>query len=102
MDRFSQPLFPQNPLPVNATSARAWINLVIPGLWLCGVMYLALTRLRRWRAIRLVVRASVPANIAAPVEIRFSPGLLEPGVVGLMRPVLLLPHGIAKRLTLPK
>jgi bla regulator protein BlaR1 len=99
VDRFSQPLFPQNPLPVNATSARAWIDLVIPGLWLCGVMYFALTRLRRWHAIRLVVRASVPANIAAPVEIRLSPGLLEPGVVGLKRPVLLLPHGIVERLT---
>jgi uncharacterized protein (TIGR03435 family) len=99
VDRFSQPLFPRNPLPVTATSAGAWIDLVIPGLWLCGVMYLALTRLRRWRAIRSVVRASVATNIAAPVEVRSSMGLLEPGVVGSLRPVVLLPHGIAERLT---
>jgi bla regulator protein BlaR1 len=99
VDRFSQPLFHQNPLPANAASTRAWMDLVIPGLWLCGVVNLALTRLRRWRAIRLLVRASIPANIAAPIEIRSSPGLVEPGVVGLMRPVLLLPQGIAQRLT---
>jgi len=35
----------------------------------------------------------------APVEIRVSPGLLEPAVIGSMRPVLLLPQGIAERLT---
>jgi len=40
--------------------------------------------------------------IAAPVEIRSSPGLLEPGVVGLIRPVLLLPQGILERLTSPE
>ncbi len=99
VDRFSQPLFPQIRLSANAASARALLDLVIPGLWLCGVVYLVLTRLRRWRAIRLLVRASIPANIAAPIEIRSSPGLVEPGVVGLMRPVLLLPQGIAQRLT---
>ena len=34
-----------------------------------------------------------------PVEVRSSPGLLEPGVVGFLRPILLLPEGIAERLT---
>ena len=33
------------------------------------------------------------------MEIRYSPGLLEPGVVGLFHPVLLLPAGIEERLT---
>jgi beta-lactamase regulating signal transducer with metallopeptidase domain len=98
VERFSQP-FPQNPLPVSATFAHAWINLVVPGMWLCGVIFLGLIRLRKWRAIRLVVRASVPTKISAPVEVRTSPGLPEPGVVGWLRPVLLLPHGIAERLT---
>jgi bla regulator protein BlaR1 len=99
VNRLSQPLFPQIPLPPNVASARAWDDLVIAGLWLCGVVCLALIRLGRWRAIRRVIRASIPANIGAPVETRFSPGLVEPGVVGLMRPVLLLPHGIAEHLT---
>lgn len=99
VDRFTQPLFLQNAPPVTATSGRAWVDLVIPCLWLCGVLYLALTRLRKWRAIRSIVRASVATNIAAPVEVRSSMGLLEPGVIGSLRPVVLLPHGIAERLT---
>ena len=101
VERFSQP-FPQNPLPASATSAHAWIDLVVPGMWLCGVIFLGLIRLRKWREIRFVVRASVPINISAPVEVRSSPGLLEPGVVGWLRPVLLLPNGIAERLTPPE
>src|SRR5215469_5434482 len=88
VDRFSQPWFPQSPPAPSAKSARAWIDLVIPGLWMCGAVCLALIRLRRWRAIRVIVRTSVRANIAAPVEVRYSAGLLEPGVVGMMRPVL--------------
>ena len=38
----------------------------------------------------------------APSQIRSSPGLLEPGVVGLFRPILLLPAGIAERLQPPQ
>jgi len=34
-----------------------------------------------------------------PVEVRFSPGLLEPGVVGVLHPILLVPEGIAERLS---
>ena len=52
-----------------------------------------------WLRVRAAVRASAPLPIPAAVEIRSSPGLLEPGVVGLLRPVLLLPEGIMERLT---
>ncbi len=38
-------------------------------------------------------------DISAPVEIRSSPGLLEPGIVGFLRPILLLPAGIEQHLT---
>ena len=71
----------------------------IAGVWLCGVVCVALIRLRGWRRIRLLIRASVSTDIAAPVETRASPGLMEPGVVGWRRPLLLLPQGIAERLS---
>ena len=45
------------------------------------------------------MRASVPLDIPATVGVRASPGLLEPGVVGWVKPVLLVPEGIAERLT---
>jgi len=40
--------------------------------------------------------------MATEVEVRSSPGLLEPGVVGVFRLFLLLPEGIADRLTPPQ
>lgn len=97
---FSQPFLPQRPLPIAGDSSIApWADSAIFGVWLCGFTALILMRFRKWRRIRQVVRASVSMAIPAPVEIRSSPGLLEPGVVGLIRPVLLLPQGIPERLT---
>ena len=52
---------------------------------------------------RVAVRASTPFAAATPVpagiEIRTAPTVLEPGVVGLRRPVILLPEGIDSYLT---
>jgi uncharacterized protein (TIGR03435 family) len=78
---------------------RTTLGQVIVGVWLSGVLCVALIRLRGWRRIRLLIRSSVSTDIAAPVAIRASPGLLEPGVVGWRRPLLLLPQGISERLT---
>jgi bla regulator protein BlaR1 len=79
--------------------ARDWIPMAILAVWACGFAAIALIRLRGWMRIRAAVRASSPLEIAAPVDVRSSPGLLEPGVVGFLRPILLLPAGIAERLT---
>jgi bla regulator protein blaR1 len=78
---------------------RTTLDKVIAGVWLCGVVCVALIRLRGWWRIRLLIRGSVFTDIAAPVETRASPGLMEPGVVGWRRPLLLLPQGIAERLS---
>jgi bla regulator protein blaR1 len=97
--------FSGDPLAGFASSAGApWINRttldkMIAGVWLCGVVCVALIRLRGWRRIRLLIRGSVFTDITAPVEIRASSGLMEPGVVGWIRPLLLLPQGIAERLS---
>jgi len=41
-------------------------------------------------------------SMSAGVQVRYSPGLLEPGVVGILHPILLLPEGIAQHLTPPQ
>jgi len=78
---------------------RDWTGTVIFSTWACGFLAVALMRLRGWRDIRAAVRSSAPFEIAAPMEARKSPGLLEPGIVGIWRPVLLLPDGIEERLS---
>ncbi len=61
-------------------------------------------RFRGWLRVRAAVRASAAfgiseAGISETVEIRVSRCHLGPGVVGILRPVLLFPEGIAERLT---
>jgi hypothetical protein len=56
----------------------------------------------RWRGVREILRAAVPTAIVAPVPVRTSAGLREPSIVGIVRPVLLLPAKIAAQLTPPQ
>ncbi len=76
-----------------------WTSIAILAVWACGFVAIAQIRIRSWLRIRAAVRSSAPLAIPAPVEVRSAPGLLEPGVVGLFRPILLLPAGILERLT---
>jgi uncharacterized protein (TIGR03435 family) len=76
--------------------------ITILGLWLCGFGVITLKAFKAWLRIRVAVRSSTPLEIPATIEVRSSPGLLEPGVVGLLRPVLLLPAGITELLTKPQ
>ena len=98
--------------------AGLWWPLSLPGnsnglivsvfaLWACGFVLIALVRLDAWRRIRATVRASTPfqvvgAEMLARVPVRSAPGLLQPGVVGWLRPILLLPAGIEQHLTVPQ
>jgi len=91
--------FPETVPITTATTSRDWTPLLIAGLWLAGILVIALIRLRLWRRVRAAVRGSIPLSIPSVVEIRSAPGLLEPGVVGFWRPVLVLPEGIVERLT---
>ena len=97
----SQPFFGSSPAAPPASRPRDW-NALLIGVWACGFAGIALLRFRGWRRIRAALRASTPFGIPATIRIRSTPGLLEPGVVGLFRPVLLLPAGIADRLTPPQ
>jgi len=79
-----------------------WFPIAILGLWVCGFGVIALIRFKAWLRIRAAVRSSTPLEIPLTVEVRSSAGLVEPGVVGLLRHVLLLPAGIIARLTKPQ
>jgi bla regulator protein BlaR1 len=99
MVQFTQP-FPEAVSFVPSTTGTLdWVPMSILGVWACGFAAIALIRFRGWLRVRGAIRASFPLEISAPVDIRSSPGLLEPGVVGFLRPVLLLPEGIAECLT---
>jgi bla regulator protein blaR1 len=91
----SGPLLVQSPTP----AASNWIFRTIFIVWICGFAGIAVARWRQWRRIQVAVQASTPMTSRQGVEIRSAPGLLEPGVAGWRRPVLLLPASIESHLT---
>jgi bla regulator protein blaR1 len=103
VDRIAQP-FPSDGFPtaaptVAAPAGASWLPLVLAGLWAGGFLVVVGLRLREWRRVRAAVEHSAPVAVDAPIPVRSSPGLLEPGIVGLWRPVLLVPAGIEAHLT---
>ncbi len=77
-----------NPLP-----------LVLLILWACGFVAVVFSWWRKWRTIRSAVRTASRTGSVGNVPVLSSQSLVEPGVFGIVKPVLLLPEGIAKRLT---
>src|SRR5262249_41764064 len=81
-----------------------WTPLVLMIAWALGVEFVVMQRFRAWRVVRAAIRASSPirpamGNLLTNTEIRSSRTVLEPSVVGLWRPILLLPTGIEQRLS---
>jgi beta-lactamase regulating signal transducer with metallopeptidase domain len=101
--KIAQPFSETSSFALTAPRTTDWLLIAILGAWVCGFGMIALIRCKDWLRIRSAVRSSTAlGKISAAVEVRSSAGLLEPGVVGLLRPVLLLPAGIIDRLTRPQ
>jgi bla regulator protein blaR1 len=97
------PLAPHPPAPM-ISSSTALVPVLIAAVWIAGVLIVLITWWRQWRPIRAAYRQSTPMTLdfleqEGFLRVRTSPTLREPGVIGLVRPVLLLPDGITERLT---
>jgi beta-lactamase regulating signal transducer with metallopeptidase domain len=77
-----------NPLPA-----------ILFAVWLCGFAVSIVLWFRCWRQIRAARKGAIPLALGLPIPVRSSPTLMEPGVFGIRKPVLLLPQGITDRLT---
>ena len=96
VEQVSQPFA----LPVS-TPAPAQSNpipAILLVLWLTGVVIGIGFWLRWWRSIEAARHAARPLSLNLPIPVMSAPGRLEPGVFGILKPVLLLPDGIAGRL----
>ena len=102
VEQFTQPFALAAQPPGSTTNHIDWLSVATLAVWACGFLAIAVIRSRAWFCIRGAVRASTRLAIPAAVEVRVSPSLVEPGVVGLFRAILLLPEGIAERLTPPQ
>ncbi len=71
----------------------------LAALWFCGFAGYVGWWFLRWRQLRRALRRGVPLDLDIPVAAISLNERIEPGVFGVFRPVLLLPEGIAQRLT---
>jgi bla regulator protein BlaR1 len=99
MDVVSEP-FTATPVPIaTAPAARIPLPGVLLAIWAVGFVGIGGAWWVRWRRVRAAVRAGSTVGLPIPVAVISSPTLLEPGVFGVFRPVLMLPEGIFDRLT---
>ena len=73
--------------------------VILLAAWLCGFLLVMFSWMRGWLRIRASIRASSRMTLLAEVPVFCSSYLIEPGIFGIFRPVLLLPQGIADRLS---
>ena len=84
-----------NPVPDPALA----LLLVVLAVWGCGFLAVTVGWAREWSQIRAIARTASPLPLGLPIPVLSTAVPLEPGVFGIFRPVLLLPDGIAIRLT---
>ncbi len=102
IDEVSQPFMITAAPPVSMSaerSATSPIPAVLWTIWACGFLSISCSWWIRWRRIRAAVRGGSPVYLEVPITAVSSPTLLEPGIFGVFRPVILLPEGILNRLT---
>ena len=83
---------PSGPGPIGWT-------LVLAALWAAGVLIILTYWTLGWLRIRRALRAAVPVAFDTPIPVRMAASHVEPGLVGITRPVLLLPRGMTSQLT---
>jgi len=84
--------------PVGSTESIDWLVL-LAALWALGFVAVIARWTVQWLRIRRALRAAVPAALGTPIPVRMTASNVEPGLVGIVNPVLLLPAGMTTRLT---
>ena len=89
-------------VPSHGPRGADWGATLLFVLWACGCLAVLAFWRKRWMRVRNAVKSAVPLDIQGPVPVLAADSPLEPGLVGILRPVLLLPKGIAAHLTQPE
>ena len=96
--QIAEPFSPTNYATVPAHAPLDWVALAMGILWALGFFAIMLVRYRSWVRIRATLRASTRVDLPIPVPAFIAPGAEEPGVVGFLRPVLVLPTQLLEHL----
>ena len=82
-----------------APASRDWLPLLLLSAWGAGTLLLLARWMRSWQRLRATVRRGEPMTLADGTPAVTVAERVEPGVFGIIRPVLVLPRGIAEQLS---
>jgi beta-lactamase regulating signal transducer with metallopeptidase domain len=80
-------------------STGSYLEPLLLALWAFGFIVVLSIWIVRWMRLRATIAAARDLPSVGPLQVKSSPAQLEPGLVGIRRPVLLLPEGIVARLS---
>jgi bla regulator protein blaR1 len=83
---------------VPAPEALSLVPICV-SIWAVGCVAVLARWVASWLQMRAIVRSAGLTNVSAPIPVRLAPAPFEPAVIGIIRPLLLLPAGIQERLT---
>ncbi len=119
IEQVGQPFTPAAPAVVQAAPAPALARMlhllpIAAGVWLCGFLTVLGIWAVRWLRIRAAAAKALPRRegreidalrrllasgmTSDEIDIRLSRGSLEPGIFGIVHPVLLWPEGLSEKL----
>jgi uncharacterized protein (TIGR03435 family) len=82
-----------------AHASTDWLPLLLLSAWAAGTLLLLARWMRSWQRLRAAVRRGNPVTLADGSQALMVAESVEPGIFGIMRPVLVLPRGIAEQLS---
>ncbi len=96
--QLAQPLPPEYFSAVPTHADTHWGITALALLWALGFVVLVFIRWKSWNSVRAMLRAGTPVDLPIPVRALITPAATEPGVVGFLKPVLVLPELLLERL----
>ena len=90
--------------PPAAAAAAAHLDpmFLLAAAWALGSAVVLASWIGRWTRLRRALRSATPLALPAPMPVLGSTSLLEPGLVGLWRPILLAPVTLFDHLSRPE
>jgi len=83
---------------VPARTDFPWMTL-LSAIWIAGTLLLLIRWRHRWCTIRGTARRARKSDLLFPAPVFVSAAAIEPGIFGILRPVLLLPENLRDELT---
>ena len=96
--QLAQPISPARTPTVYVHTPLDWAPVAIGVAWVLGFLAIMLGRCRSWIGFRAALRTSTPVELPIPIPALITPSAEEPGVVGFLRPVLVLPANFLEHL----